>query len=178
MDFKELIKIRQSDRKYEDRAVEREKLEQALEAGRLAPSANNAQGWTFVVADGESKKQLNEAMYRMGGSFAAQAPVAIALVAEKPIFAQRLGSLIRKIDFASLDMGIAAAHICLQAADLGLGTCMIESFDEKKAKKILNIPENRRIALLIPFGYSADKQRDKKRKEFNKIVKWNKYNNE
>jgi nitroreductase len=75
-------------------------------------------------------------------------------------------------------MGIAAAHICMQAADLGLGTCMIESFDEKKAKKILNIPENRRIALLISLGYSTDKQRDKKRKEFDKIVKWNKYNNE
>ncbi|MDR0811622.1 MAG: nitroreductase family protein, partial [Paludibacter sp.] len=41
MNFSELIKIRRSNRAYENRAVEREKIEQVLEAGRLAPSANN-----------------------------------------------------------------------------------------------------------------------------------------
>jgi nitroreductase len=82
---------------------------------------------------------------------------------------------LRKIDFTSLDVGITAAHICLQAADIGLGTCMIEGFDEKKVKSVLNIPENRRIALLITLGYPADSQRNKKRKKFDEVVKFNKY---
>jgi nitroreductase len=176
MDFKELIKLRQSNRAYQDRAVEKEKIEQCLEAGRLSPSANNAQGWTFVtVDDAGMKTRIAESAYRMGGAFVKQAPVIIVLVAEKPLFMSKFGSALRKIDFSSLDMGIAASHICLQAADLGLGTCMLESFDEKSVKALLNIPDNRRVALLITLGYPADTQREKKRKKFDEIVRWNKY---
>ncbi|MDR1562736.1 MAG: nitroreductase family protein [Dysgonamonadaceae bacterium] len=176
MDFKDLVKFRQSDRTYKDIAVEREKINFVLEAGRLAPSANNAQSWTFVVADNEEIKNLvAKAGYKIGGSFIRQAPVVIALIAEKPIMISRLGSAIRNIDLTSLDIGIAAANICLQAADLGLGTCMLESFDEKAVKIALNIPENHRVALLITLGYSADRQREKKRKPFEEVVKWNKY---
>ena len=45
----ELILRRQSDRKYSDKPVEAEKLERIIEAGRMAPSACNAQPWKFVV---------------------------------------------------------------------------------------------------------------------------------
>ncbi|MDR1259705.1 MAG: nitroreductase family protein [Tannerellaceae bacterium] len=176
MDFKELVKIRQSNRAYHDRAVEKEKVELCLEAGRLSPSANNSQGWTFVaVADAELKARFAESAYRLGGSFVGQAPVIIALVAEKPLLISKFGSALRKIDFASLDIGIAAAHICLQAADLGLGTCMLESFDEKSVKALLNIPDNRRVALIITLGYPADIQREKRRKRFDEVVRWDKY---
>jgi nitroreductase len=179
MNFSELIKIRQSNRAYLDKAVEREKIETVLNAGRLAPSANNAQNWTFVVADDtETKNRVADAAHKMmrgAFSFVRQAPVVIALVAEKPLLILRLGSALKKIDFTSLDIGIAAAHICLQAADIGLGTCMLESFDEKKVRTALNIPDNRRVALLISLGYPADAQREKKRKKFDEVVRWNKY---
>ena len=142
----------------------------------MSPSANNAQGWTFVVIeDAEVRTCVADAMYRMGGAFVRQAPVVIAVVAEKPLFMSRFGAAMRKIDFASLDMGITAAHICLQAADMGLGTCMLESFDEKKVKTALRIPDNRRVALMIALGYPADVQREKKRKKFEEVVRWNKY---
>ncbi|MDR2691771.1 MAG: nitroreductase family protein, partial [Dysgonamonadaceae bacterium] len=88
MDFKDLIKLRQSNRAYQDRAVEKEKIEQCLEAGRLSPSANNAQSWTFVVTDDtETKNRVADAAHKMmrgSFSFVRQAPVVIALVAEKP----------------------------------------------------------------------------------------------
>ncbi len=51
MEFSELIKLRQSVRKYSDRIVEREKIIVCLEAARLAPSANNSQPWKFIVVD-------------------------------------------------------------------------------------------------------------------------------
>ncbi|MDR1373076.1 MAG: nitroreductase family protein [Dysgonamonadaceae bacterium] len=176
MDFQELIKIRQSDRAYENRTVEREKIETVLNAGRLAPSANNAQSWTFIVVDeSELKNRVADACFRVGGDFVKQAPVVIALVAEKPTLISRLGVAIRQIDFTSLDMGIVAAHLCLQAADLGLGSCMLESFNEEKVRQALNIPDNRRLALLISLGYSADKQREKKRKKIEDVVRWNGY---
>jgi nitroreductase len=176
MNFLELVKLRQSNRAYEDKPVEREKIEQCLEAARLSPSANNTQGWTFVVIDDqELKKRVSEAAFRIGGSFVKQAPVIIVLVAEKPLLITRIGNAVRKIDLASFDMGIAATHICLQAAEAGLGTCMLESFDEKSVKNLLHIPDSRRIALLITLGYPADKQREKKRKTFDEVVRWNKY---
>jgi nitroreductase len=176
MDFKELVKTRQSDRNYETKPVEREKISAVLEAGRLAPSANNAQSWTFIAIDDEAtKNKVAKAGYMIGGKFINRAPVVIALVAEKPVVISRIGSAIRNIDLTSLDIGIAAAHICLQAADLGLGTCMIESFDEGEVKAVLNIPDSRRVALLITLGYSADKQREKKRKPAEEVAKWNSY---
>ncbi|MDD4428891.1 MAG: nitroreductase family protein, partial [Paludibacter sp.] len=57
--FLELVKSRQSDRSYDtERTIEREKLEYVLEAGRLAPSACNAQPWSFIVVnDPELKEQ-------------------------------------------------------------------------------------------------------------------------
>ncbi|MDR2361241.1 MAG: nitroreductase family protein [Prevotellaceae bacterium] len=176
MHFLDLVKLRQSNRAYGDTVVEREKIERVLEAGRLSPSANNAQSWTFVVANNaETKNRVADATHTLGGSFVRQAPVIIALVAEKPILISRFGSAFKKIDFTSLDIGIAAAHICLQAAEIGLGTCMLESFDEKKAKIALGVPDNRRIALLITLGYPADRQREKKRKAFDDVVRWNRY---
>ena len=176
MNFLELVKLRQSNRSYEDRPVEREKIELCLEAARLSPSSNNTQGWTFVVInDTELKKRVAEAAFRMGGAFVKHAPVIIVLVAEKPLLITRIGNAVRKIDLASFDIGIAATHICLQAAEAGLGTCMLESFDEKSVKSLLNISDSRRIALLITLGYPADKQREKKRKTFDEVVRWNRY---
>ena len=48
-DILDLIVSRQSDRKYSDKPVEKEKLDRIIEAGRMAPSACNAQPWKFIV---------------------------------------------------------------------------------------------------------------------------------
>lgn len=45
----EWIKSRRSTRRFQDRAVEREKIEQVLEAGRYAPSGGNSQSTHFLV---------------------------------------------------------------------------------------------------------------------------------
>ncbi|HUT22767.1 MAG TPA: nitroreductase family protein, partial [Sumerlaeia bacterium] len=49
MKVSEAIRQRRSVRAYLDKPVEEEKLLRVLEAGRLAPSANNRQGWKFIV---------------------------------------------------------------------------------------------------------------------------------
>ena len=51
MEFSELIRVRQSDRKYLPQEVEEEKIVKCLEAARLAPSANNSQPWKFIVVN-------------------------------------------------------------------------------------------------------------------------------
>jgi nitroreductase len=183
MDFQQLILQRQSVRKFDkERPIEREKLMRILEAGRLAPSASNTQPWTFVVADEPGLVlQISKAMgitkLHSFNKFAINARLHIALVIEKPKLITQIGASLQKIDYPLIDIGIAAEHMCLQAAEDGIGSCMVGWFDEKKIKELLDIPKNKTIGLMIPFGYPvADYPLRKKiRKPLDKIVRWNKY---
>ena len=77
--------------------------------------------------------------------------------------------------FPLIDIGIAAEHICLQAAAEGLGTCMLGWFDETKVKKLLNIPKSKRVPLIITLGYPASETREKRRKNLDNITSYNNY---
>jgi nitroreductase len=181
VDFAPLIRYRQSVRTYCDRPVEAEKLGQLVEAVRLAPSACNAQPWTLVLVDDPVlKNQVAEATRsKVFGlnRFAVQAPVLAVLVMEKPVWTARLGALLQRREFALFDIGIAAAHFCLQAADLGLGTCMLGWFDEKAIKKLLRVPGSRRVALVITLGYPPQGYpvRPKARKDSSAMSRYNRY---
>ncbi len=179
--FMSLVKRRQSVRKYSDQSVEQDKIKICLEVARLAPSASNSQPWTFIVVDQpELKTKIAEAAYSDSlriNKFAFQSPVMIVIVIEKPKLITQVGAWLKSREFPLIDIGIAAEHFCLQAAEIGLGTCMIGWFDEKKVKTTLNIPKNKRIGLLISLGYPHESYevREKKRKEFTDICKFNNY---
>jgi nitroreductase len=178
MDFSELTLKRQSNRKYAEQPVEEDIVRQCLEAARMAPSANNAQNWHFiVVTDTVLKQQVAEQAASLGmNKFVQQSPVIVAVVAEKPVFINRLGNLIQNKDYVQIDLGIAVEHLCLQAADLGLGSCIVGWFNEKAVKKLLQIPTKKRLLLLVTLGYPADQQRAKSRKPFEQVVSFNRYN--
>ena len=75
-----------------------------------------------------------------------------------------------------MDIGRAAEHLCLQAAEEGLGTCMLGWFNEKKVKKTLSIPKLKRVELIISVGFSADEKIPcNKRKSIDEILSYNKY---
>ncbi len=180
MNFSELVVVRESCRKYDPRPVEKEKIEQIMEACRLAPSACNSQPWSFVVVtDPELKKQVagtTTSNVLQFNRFCFQAPVIAALVAEPPRWLSKIGSSIKDKDFYLMDIGVVAEHFCLQATELGLGTCMIGWFDEKKARQLLNIPPSKRIPLLISLGYpGSDKKRKKIRKSIDKLFSYDLY---
>ncbi|MDT8309051.1 MAG: nitroreductase family protein [Bacteroidales bacterium] len=181
MEFSKLITLRQSVRRYSDKPVESAKLTACLEAARMAPSASNSQPWSFVaVTEPGLAKKVAEATYDSiisFNKFVPEAPVIVALVIEKPKFITTAGSLIKDRDFSMCDNGIAAAHFCLQAAELGLGTCMLGWFNERKVKHLLDIPRKKRLSMLISLGYPPEeyKQREKIRKPFDEKVHYNQY---
>jgi nitroreductase len=108
--------------------------------------------------------------------FTKQAPVHIVIVIEKANLTSKLGSVIKNKFFPWIDIGIAAEHICLQATSEGLGTCMLGWFKEKKVKKLLNVPDKKRIGLIITVGYPKKEEiRQKKRKALADIVHINTY---
>lgn len=181
MKFLELIEKRQSDRKYTNQAIEREKIERCLEAARLAPSASNSQPWTFVVVDNPDLKKKVAAKsigpLRSFNNFVPQAPVIVAIVMEKPKIVTELGGRVKQKEYPLIDIGIAAEHFCLQATEEGLGSCMLGWFDEKSVKSLLKVPEQKSIPLLITLGYTPKeyKHRKKIRKNNEKFAKWNGY---
>lgn len=176
MDFSELILKRQSDRKYQQRPVDRSLIVQCLEAARVAPSACNSQPWKFVVVDDPRLlAEMASAAAGMGmNKFAYQASAIVAVVLEKMNLTARIGSVIKDKEYSLLDVGIAVEHFCLQASELGLGTCILGWFDEKKVRKLLNIGK-RRVPLLITVGYPDGSVRKKVRKSLDEMSCWNAY---
>jgi nitroreductase len=181
MDFLELVRRRQSVRSYDPtRPVEREKLERCIEAVRLAPSACNAQPWKLVIVDNPDLKkkvaQAASAKWLGFNHFTSQAQVLVIIVREDPNFTSRLGTVMKDKPYTIMDVGIAAAHFCLQATSEGLGTCMMGWFDEPAVKKVLGIPKKKRAELIITLGYPAKEViREKIRKKKEEICSFNAY---
>lgn len=178
--FLKLIQKRESVRSYLTRPVEPEMLHHCLEAARLAPSACNAQPWKFIVVDDPGlKAQVAQATSsRLLGMnhFTLQAPVLIVIVIERANFTSAMGQMIKDREFPLIDLGIATEHFCLQATAEGLGTCILGWFDESKVKKLLSIPRNKRVGLIVSLGYPSKQElRPKQRKPMDEITSYNKY---
>jgi nitroreductase len=163
MELFEAIEKRRSVRAYQDRPVEKEKLERIFEAARLAPSACNFQEWRFVVVTDRQKRQaLMEAANNQ--QFVGEAPVVLACCAETDKHVMRCGECCYPIDVA-----IAIDHITLAAVALGLGTCWIGSFHPDRVRTILNIPQSVQVVELLTLGYPAGAPRPKNRKPVSEI---------
>jgi nitroreductase len=162
----QLLKARQSVRRFKAESVDRDLIVRCVEAARLAPSAENAQPWRFIVIDDqEQKKRLAQkafnGIYRPT-RWAEKAPVLVILCAEPDFLANRLGKQITGIQYYLIDCGIAGEHFILQAQELGLGTCWIGWFSQKGVKKVLDIPSAWRIVSLIAVGYHAGSETKRK----------------
>jgi len=177
----DLIRHRRSVRDFLDKPVEREKIMKCLEAARLAPSACNAQPGKFVVVDDEEvKDKLCHAafggIYSMN-SFCKKAPVIVAIVSERFRFVSAIGGMLRGTKYYLVDIGIAGEHFVLQADELGLGTCWIGWFDERAAKRILNIPRYKKIDIIVALGYYHEEKASSRhsRRSVNRMSSFNSY---
>ena len=84
------------------------------------------------------------------------APLIIVGCSQLDILANRVGSLVTGIEYYQIDLGIAMEHMVLKATELGLGTCWIGWFNEKKIKEILEIPKTIKVLALLTVGYPKD----------------------
>ena len=151
MDIMDTIKNRYSCRDYQTKAVELEKLNTLMEAGRLAPSARNTQDWRFVIVTDPEKRRLLQTA-AAGQEFVGQAPVVIAACSCTNKRMNLCGQ-----PYASINVSIALEHIALAATSLGLATCWVGSFKPHSVRRILNIPADIEIVELMTVGYPADR---------------------
>ena len=172
MNFQEIAQARQSCRKYDPaREVEEDKVAAVLEAARLSPSACNGQPYHITVCRGETAKAVEAACGGMGmNKFAKDAPVAIVISEEAYVPTAALGAKAKGNDYRSIDIGIVASYITLEATAQGLGTCILGWFSDEKIRAICGL--NKSIRLVITLGYAAegDTPRPKKRKTMGDLV--------
>jgi nitroreductase len=144
MDVFEAIQERLSIRSYQDKPVEREKLEKILEAARLAPSARNIEPWHFIAVTGaEKRKTLSKGKF---AKFLNQAPLVIVACGDKEA----------SPDWYAIDVALAVENMVLTAVSEDLSTCCVGSFDEREVRVALKVPENFEVLVLLAVGYSAD----------------------
>ncbi|MFC1764625.1 nitroreductase family protein [Planctomycetota bacterium] len=180
LDFLTLVRQRQSVRGYRPDPVNSEAIYRCIEAARLAPSACNSQPWTFIVVDDIKLKNeiadLAADRVLSLNHFTKQAPVIVVIVVEPANLSARFGAALKARPLPWIDLGIVAEHFCLQATAEGLGTCLLGWFKEKPIKRLLGIPANKRIGLLITLGHPTDDRiRTKQRKDVATITRHNAY---
>ena len=150
MSFLELAKRRCSVRNFEPTKVEEEKINQILEAGRIAPTAANVQPQSFLVINSE---EGFERLKNIG--FNTSAPLVIIVCGNHD------NVWIRGIDGKSMidvDTSIATDHMMLTAEDLGLSSCWLGYFDPKVIRSAFNIPDNIEPVNILIIGYGKEKK--------------------
>ena len=172
MNFTEIAKNRQSCRSYDPtRTVEREKLDAILESVRLSPSACNGQPYHLTVCTGNTAKQVAQAVMGMGmNKFAADAPVMIVISEENYVASAALGARVKKNDYRSIDIGIAAAYLTAEATAQGLSTCILGWLDDEKIRTICGLDKPVRLVITLGYATANDPLRPKKRKSLDELV--------
>ena len=156
MDTKELIFGRHSVRNFLPNPIPQEVLSDILEAGRLAPSAQNRQPWRYIVFTENDKIQklaLNCGLIGLSNFFIRKAPCMIIACAETKANLRLNGQ-----DYYLVDTAISFHQMMLMARSYGIESCWLAAFSEKKLSSYLDIPASWRIVALSPFGYPAEKK--------------------
>ena len=151
MDALEAIHTRRSIRKFQDKPVPEELLQQVLAAAMSAPSANNAQPWQFVVI---SDPHLLAKVPKINphARMAARAPVAILVCGDL--------NLEVSAGYWVVDCAAAVQNLLLAAHAVGLGAVWTGVYPrEQRAEdisRLLDLPENVVPHSLIVLGYAAE----------------------
>ena len=176
MTAKECIKGRRSVRKFTEQAVDHALLSEIVETASYYPSWKHTQIVRFVAVEGEKKERLAKEctdMWANNGKIMESAPVvmAVTIIRNRSGF-ERDGSFsTNKGDRCQMyDAGIASQTLCLAAYEKGIASVILGLFDDTKAAAILELPEDREVAALIPVGYAAEDPAAPKRKPVEEIL--------
>ncbi|MDI6717101.1 MAG: nitroreductase family protein [Actinomycetota bacterium] len=158
----ESMRMRRTIRKFTNERISESEIRDLLLAAMYAPSAWGKRSWEFIVVDDENfKKELgNLTPY---SSQAAMAPIDIVVLSDK----NASNAWIE-------DASVAAEHINLAAAKMGLGSSWIQvrgmnhnAMDaEVYLRELLGIPSNYGICCMIAVGHPAEQKSPHREGEF------------
>jgi nitroreductase len=174
--FLSLLKNRRSIRKYQQKEIEKSKIEKLLKAALLSPSSRAIYPCEFIFITNKVLLTKLSQSKMHGSAFLANAPLGIVVIADS-----------NKSDVWIEDASIAATFIILAAEAVSLGSCWIqirkrkhsETIDsEEYIRNILSIPDNRRVLSIVGIGYPDETKSPKQEEDlqYNKIF-LNQYGN-
>lgn len=148
MELDDVINKRYSVRKLSSKKVEKEKVDQILEAARIAPTAVNYQPQRILVLEDPENLEKLKACTR----YHFHAPLAMILCYDKTVSWKDK----HQREFGGVDVSIVATYMMFKLFDLGLGSTYVGAFDYKEVIKQFNIPENYVPVLILPIGYPRE----------------------
>lgn len=165
----DIIKKRRSIRFYTDEAIDEDKLKKLVEAAIWAPSAGNIHAWNIVIVQ---RKEDIEQLEAVSPGVLGNPTTLMILCADKEKAYGRGGEVGRDV-LSRMDIAIAAQNICLEATDLGLGSCIIRSFNQAAVRGLLGLPENIDPELVVSLGYPRSiPQAPPRRKVEDTVIGW------
>jgi len=158
MDVYEAIIRRRSIRRFKDTTVPYGILEKCVNAARLAPSARNRQLCEYIIVDNEqllpkvfdSVTAWAGEVRTKGSSPIGHTPKAYIITLINAMLEAELGASKIAVNY---DVGLANENMILVALEQGMGICPILSFEENELRRVLNVPDNYEIALVLALGY-------------------------
>lgn len=162
--FLELALKRRSIRKYEDKAVENEKIDTILQAALASPSSKHCNPWEFVVVSDRELLKKMASCRTYGSSMLNESPLGIVVCVDSSA-----------TDTWQCDGTIAALNILLAAEDIGLGACWVQvngryTEDTEQTttppasasdyiRSLLGIPQHLQVLCIVSIGYKQEEKR-------------------
>lgn len=146
-----LFQQRRSVRWYKSIPVPLEKIQKAINAAALAPSACNRQPYRFIVTtDPDQATKIADCAGGTGG-WSHQIPAIIVVIGDLSAYPKE-----RDRHLIYIDASLAAMQLMLAAQTQGLSTCSINwpdvDYSEIKLRKILALAEYERVVMMISIG--------------------------
>ncbi len=133
-------------------------LTRILEAACWAPSAGNLQPWYFyVVQNAALKQRLAEACH--GQHQVAEAPTVVVVMADPARSNERYGERGAQL-FCLQDTAAATQNLLLAATGLGVASCWVGGFDERRVQELVEAPPRLRAVAIVCLGYSNEADED------------------
>jgi nitroreductase len=167
--FYDVVKMRQSIKKFKDTPINKEKLARMINSAMMSPSWKNKTSYKFILVDEKNElKQISKAIMNKDNSAAqsiVDAPMTAIVVADP----NNSGEVENK-EFYLVDSAIAMEHFVLSATNEGYGTCWIASLDEDIIKNALSIPQNYKVIAMTPIGEIAEATENNDKKDVSDLV--------
>ena len=154
----DLLKSRRSIRKFEDKKIDEDKIQNLKEIALLSPTSKNKRGWEFIfVEEKNTLKKLSEVKPH-GGKMIADSSLTIVVAVDE-----------KDNDVWIEDGSAAISYLHLACHEMGLGSCWVQirnrKLDYEKdidsgelVQGILNIPKNKKVLAMLPVGYPAEEK--------------------
>jgi nitroreductase len=155
--FKDLVQLRRSHRKFTGEEVDAEDVKLIVRAALMAPTSKSQRAWHFVVVDDKAALEKLADAKEMGGQFVKDAPLAIVVLGDP-----------MQNDCWVEDGSIAAISMQYQAEELGLGSCWVQmrgrglsdgTTADTVIQGVLGIPENMKVLCVVAIGHKADERK-------------------